>query len=151
MLRVGKQGGTAFALMLIGGILACNPEGDHGINTEGNSTPTKPIFQRIPPPTPAKYANVGDAIDWLNPYVTVQASGAYIISPQLPRERVRVPIESVLAVLAGLPDAAWPYGRVVAVSYLGPMAVGDGPKAQQNFLYLKREFERNGITVDLWP
>ncbi|MEO8725179.1 MAG: hypothetical protein ABI383_03570, partial [Acidobacteriaceae bacterium] len=110
----------------------------------------KSLSQRIPAPDPAKYANISDGIDWLNPYVVVHANQAEIISHQVPRERISIPVGEVLSELKSLPNSAWPYGRVVALSESGPQ-VGDIAKIRSNLIYLKQELERNGVTVDLWP
>src|SRR5262244_3222943 len=78
---------------------------------------SKPLQNRIPKSDPKKYQAIQDANDWKNPFLVIRPEGVEIrgITP-LGRG---IPVDAVFGILEGLPDSAWPYGLIVAVSNVG--------------------------------
>jgi hypothetical protein len=74
---------------------------------------------RIPAPIAAKYKDIRDAKDWLNPKVTIREEGVEVVSHGLPTGRKTVPVAALRALVIGLPAADWRYGRVVLASDIG--------------------------------
>ena len=98
---------------------------------------------------PAKYRGVRDAKDWKNPYLVVRPTGVQILG--VTSLEPGVAVESIAAVLAGLPRSAWPYGLVVAVQDVSVQAPGDAPRIRANREKLLRILKQLGVAVDLWP
>lgn len=110
------------------------------------------LRQRIPKPDPKKYASIKDGSQWKNPYLIVGPEGIEIIVG-VTRDGRRISLDSVVKALESLPDSAWPYGLVVAVSENGivsPATTGD-PQTEASQLGLIRLLKQQGIAVDLWP
>src|SRR3954453_17215472 len=77
--------------------------------------PTLPLQEqlraRIPEREPAKYRKVQDAESWKNPFLTITREG---VDLHFQGERIAGPLSVLARTVAGLPDSAWPYGRVIA-------------------------------------
>lgn len=71
------------------------------------------ILQSIPPADAGQYDRVSNMKDWRNPYLIVRSDGVALYDSADSAELTVKPQE-VLAELARLPAADWPYGRVVA-------------------------------------
>jgi hypothetical protein len=72
----------------------------------------------IPEPTPEKYRSLIHMKGWRNPYLIIRADGVGLLDPDDHLERILKPGELTQA-LGNLPQSAWPYGRVVAVTENG--------------------------------
>jgi hypothetical protein len=72
-------------------------------------------IQAVPAPDPGKYRDVRETKAWRNPYLIVKADGVALLDVANNEEHIMHPDE-VTRKLAQLPDSAWPYGRVVAVT-----------------------------------
>jgi hypothetical protein len=72
----------------------------------------------IPEPTPEKYRSLVHMKGWRNPYLIIRADGVGLLDPDDHLERILKPGELTQA-LGNLPQSAWPYGRVVAVTENG--------------------------------
>jgi hypothetical protein len=114
-------------------------------------TGTSPLRNRIPPPSPNKYRSVGDARDWQNPYLMVQANGIDARPISAATDAPTMSPADVVAYLEKLPSIAWPYGLVVAVSENGVRAPGDNARIKRNREKLVRLLEEAGVKVELWP
>jgi hypothetical protein len=75
------------------------------------------LLQAVPAADPAKYQHV-EMRSWRNPYLLLRADGVALLDIADNAEIVLKPDE-MLAALAHLPAASWPYGRVVAISAIG--------------------------------
>lgn len=84
----------------------------------------------IPPPAKPRYMAVASSTHWQNPFLTIQQKTVELRIPAPPmrtrrasRRRRNAPLwktttvtpDALPAALAALPQANWPYGRVVAV------------------------------------
>jgi len=84
------------------------------------SKPQTVFPNTIPPANKALYAVILDMAQWKNPYLTIRPEGvemrgtAGVFAP-----------EEIGKKLEKLPLAAWPYGRIVAVSEIGIRSRGD--------------------------
>ena len=76
------------------------------------------VLQAIPPSDPAQYERIADTKKWRNPYLIVRPDGVALYDSADNAEIILKPDE-VIAALARLPEANWPYGRVVAVEAVG--------------------------------
>ena len=109
------------------------------------------LRQRIPKSDPKKYSSISDGSQWKNPYLIVGTEGIEIIVG-VTRDARRISVDSVVRALEGLPESAWPYGLVVAVSENGIVSPTTGdPQTEANQARLIRLLKQQGIAVDLWP
>ena len=109
-----------------------------------------PLRNRISKPDQKKYQAIRDEQDWQNPKMFVRPTGIEVIGITPPAQGI--PAESVPDVLEHLPDSAWPYGLVVAVSDIDLLSSRkDIPRIEANRTKLLKTLKRHGIVVDLWP
>lgn len=109
-----------------------------------------PLPNRIPKADPKKYLAIRDGQGWQNPKMFVRPEGIEVVGVT-PAAR-GIPAESVPDVLERLPDSAWPYGLVVAVSDVGVIGSRkDLPRIQANRIKLLKILRHYGIVVELWP
>jgi hypothetical protein len=71
---------------------------------------------RIPPADPRKYRNVRDASNWNNPHLMITSEGFDL---RFHGGQLNGPLSILARTIVGLPDSAWPYGRVMAASESG--------------------------------
>lgn len=108
---------------------------------------TLPIEQRLPARIPAadsaKYRTVRDVGHWKNPYLTVTRDGFDL---RFQSGRTFGPLAVLARTLVGLPDSAWPYGRVIAGAENGIRASGnvDDALINKNKQEADGDFERIG-------
>jgi hypothetical protein len=79
------------------------------------------VLQAIPAADPAQYDRIQDMKQWRNPYLIVRTDGVALLDSVDSAEILLKPDE-LLAALARLPGANWPYGRVVAAAEIGVRA-----------------------------
>ena len=77
-------------------------------------------IEKIPAPDPAKYHSAHGTKSWRNPYLIVKPEGVALLDVANNLEHIMKPDE-LTQKLAQLPDSAWPYGRVVAVTESNPV------------------------------
>lgn len=71
-------------------------------------------LQAIPPADPHTFGKV-DVHAWKNPYLIVNPQGVVMLDVTNHEEKQFKP-EELAAALTRLPESAWPYGRVIAVT-----------------------------------
>ena len=76
-------------------------------------------IQAIPAADPSKSGNARVTNSWKNPYLIVKPDGVALLDVANNEEHILHPDE-LTRKLAQLPDSAWPYGRVVAVTESTP-------------------------------
>jgi hypothetical protein len=76
-------------------------------------------IQAIPAADPGKFHDAHITKSWKNPYLIVKADGVALLDVANNEEHIMNPDE-LTRKLAQLPDTAWPYGRVVAVTESTP-------------------------------
>jgi hypothetical protein len=109
-----------------------------------------PLPNRIPKADPKRYQAIRDGQDWQNPKMFVRPEGIEVIGITPPAHGI--PAESVPDVLERLPDSAWPYGLVVAVSDVGVIGSRkDIPRIQANRTKLLKILRQRGIRLEMWP
>jgi hypothetical protein len=64
---------------------------------------------------------------------------------------IRGPISTLASTVVGLPDAAWPYGRVLAASESGVQSTDSNELIKKNKEEADKILRELGITVDWWP
>src|SRR5215472_215109 len=115
---------------------------------------TLPIGQRlparIPRADPAKYKSVRDAALWKNPFLTITRDGFDV---RFQGGRMFGPLSVLARTLVGLPDSAWPYGRVIAGAENGVRAAGDADDAaiKRNRDEADKILRELGLVIDWWP
>jgi hypothetical protein len=72
-------------------------------------------LQAIPAADSAQYEHIQDMKKWRNPYLIVRTDGVTLYDASDNAE-ILLKTDEVLAALAKLPPANWPYGRVVAAA-----------------------------------
>ncbi len=85
-------------------------------------------IQAIPAANPAKFHDAHVTKSWKNPYLIVKPDGVALLDVANNEEHIMHPDE-LTRKLAQLPDSAWPYGRVVAVTESAPTG-SDHDKAE---------------------
>lgn len=113
---------------------------------------TLPISERLPTRVPLadlrKYQNVRDASKWKNPYLTIKSDGFDL---QFQGGRLHGPISWVARTVVGLPNSAWPYGRVIVAQENGIRSTDDGAKIRSNREAADKILKGLGLTVLWWP
>lgn len=105
----------------------------------------------IPPATPEKYRGMNDMKGWRNPYLIIRADGVALLDPENHLERILKPGELTQA-LGNLPPAAWPYGRVVAVTENGVRgSADDSVKIRQNRALVAGTLESMQVLINWIP
>jgi hypothetical protein len=105
----------------------------------------------IPPATPGKYRGMVDMKGWRNPYLIIRADGVALLDPENHLERILKPGELTQA-LGNLPPAAWPYGRVVAVTENGVRgSADDSVKIRQNRALVAGTLESMHVLINWIP
>jgi hypothetical protein len=101
-------------LLLLGIFMAaCSPQPSAAPAADPGS-----VLQAIPAADAAQYERIQDMKSWRNPYLIVRADGVALLDSADNAEIILKPDE-LLAALARLPAAKWPYGRVVAAAETG--------------------------------
>jgi hypothetical protein len=72
----------------------------------------------IPQVTEEQNRRLANTKVWRNPYLILRADGVALLDPDDHLERVLKP-EELTQTLGNLPQSAWPYGRIVAVTENG--------------------------------
>ena len=109
-----------------------------------------PLSARIPKPDPKKYQGILDAKDWKNPQLIVRSTGIEVIGVTPAGSGIAV--DSVLDALGHLPDSAWPYGLVVAISDTGLRgSKNENAPIHANRVKLLRILKQHSIAVERWP
>ncbi len=106
---------------------------------------------KIGPANPKKYKDVRDAKDWANPYLTVLANGIEVRATGLPGGSKIVPVGELWGTLAGLPVAAWPYGRVIAGQEIGIRSGNDDAAIKKNKAKAEKVLKALQVTAEWWP
>ena len=133
-------------------VLAACATGAISSAQQSRSVQTARLDARIGPADAQRYEPIRDGRDWQNPFLVIHRDGVEISSKR-PEGRVRVAVADVDHALIGLPVAAWPYGRVVAVkeiSLRAPDRLDDKPIAD-NLRATLDILNRLGVTVERWP
>jgi hypothetical protein len=111
-----------------------------------------PIKERIParisPADPGKYRNVQDASDWNNPFLVITSDGFNL---RFHGGQMHGPLSTLAQTVVGLPDSAWPYGRVVAASESGLQSIHGSGLIKRNREEANKILKELGVTVDWWP
>ncbi len=92
-----------------------------------------------------------DMKGWRNPYLIIRADGVALLDPDNHLERILKPGELTQA-LGNLPPAAWPYGRVVAVTENGVRgSADDSVKIRQNRALVAGTLESMHVLINWIP
>ena len=114
------------ALLLASVTLACNSQ-----QNAAKAPDPSAALQSIPTPDSAQYERMQDMKKWKNPYLIVRADGVVLYDSADSAEILLKP-DDLLAALAKLPAANWPYGRVVAAAEAVRKTDEDGVAIRRN-------------------
>jgi hypothetical protein len=121
----------------------------HAVVCPGASlTLNEQLPARIPPPNPDKYRHVRDASNWNNPYLLITSEGFYL---RFQGGQMRGPLSILARTVVGLPDSAWPYGRVLAASESGVQSTESSKLTKTNKEEADKILKELGLIVDWWP
>jgi hypothetical protein len=107
-------------------------------------------IQAIPPADLKKYREVENYRTWRNPYLLIRKDGVGLLDVTNNEEHW-IKLEELAEALAQLPPAAWPYGRVVAVSENGVRAIGDDVLIRKNRGIVLGTLESMHVLVSIGP
>jgi hypothetical protein len=108
-------------------------------------------IQAIPLASPEKYRGMRDMRNWRNPYLIIQTDGVALLDSDNHEEHLLKPTELAQA-LSNLPSAAWPYGRVVAVTENGLRgSADDDVKMRQNRALVVGTLENMHVLIKWVP
>ena len=125
------------------------PSGNH-FTLDVELDPANPLTQRIPSADPKKYQGIMDVKDWQNPYLIVRADGIEIVG--VSDGNSSPTIDAALAGLEGLPESAWPYGRVAAVRRNDTRGTElERSRIETNQNLLSTRLGDLGVIVGFWP
>jgi hypothetical protein len=116
----------AVSLLVPLGLAACS--GHNAPDPAAQEAAASARIQAIPATDSAKYQDVHERKFWRNPYLIVKPDGVALLDVANSEEHIMHPNELTRR-LAQLPDSAWPYGRVVAVTENGGVGT-DHDKAE---------------------
>jgi hypothetical protein len=113
----------------------------------------------IPAADPAKYRSIKDAKQWQNPTITVNAASVLVSASVSSRpgevaggrNSVELPPNILERYLLALPSAAWPYGRVVALTQTGARSSSDSENVKRTLEQVRTTCDKLHIIVDVWP
>lgn len=117
-----------------------------GMLVAGETPALAAFHERIKAQDPRLYRKVRDAPDWKNPFLVARAGGIVI---NLYSKAVAA--DKLVSMLIGLPESAWPYGRVVALSEIAIQDGESAPRIGRHFNEAKKALETAGIDVVIWP
>jgi hypothetical protein len=106
------------------------------------------IPARIPPADPGRYRKVQDASNWNNPYLIITSEGFDL---RFQGGQMHGPLSILARTVVGLPDSAWPYGRVLAASESGVQSTDSSQLIKRNKDEADKILKELGVTVDWWP
>jgi hypothetical protein len=97
-------------------------------------------------------AEITDAQNWPNPFITVNPSSVTVAVHGASTVRQEMPLSNLAVYLKALPESAWQCGKVVAASENGLR----GPKTddaaiKENCSRLKDILRGLSIEIDWWP
>ncbi len=126
-------------------------------------------LSHIPLPTKSLYVNVREPGEWANPFISVDADyltlhvtmadantspvgeGSMLRPAAARRQELQIHLVDLPTALIALPDRAWQYGRVVAISE-SPLADRKRrPLVRRNVEAALQKLSDLGIVVDEWP
>lgn len=123
----------------------------------------------IPLPTKSLYINVHEPADWMNPFISVDAdyltlhvtmedanpsamgAGSMLRPTAARRQELQLRMADLPEALIALPDRAWQYGRVVAISESPVADRKRRPMVRRNVETAIQKLNDLGIVVDEWP
>jgi len=126
-------------------------------------------LDRIPLPTKSLYVDVHDAGAWANPFLSVEADsldlrvtladpnpspvgeGSMMRPTAARRQELQLRPTDLAEAVVALPDAAWRYGRVIAVAEAPGASPKDRPKIRRNVESAIQQLNDLGIVVEEWP
>jgi len=100
---------AAFIFLCVIGLLGCNRHSAPLANASGAT-----VLGSIPQADPHTFGKV-DVHSWKNPYLIVNPRSVVMLDVADHEEKQFKP-EDLAAALTRLPQSAWPYGRVIAVT-----------------------------------
>lgn len=125
-------------------------------------------FAHIPLPTKSLYINVHEPAQWMNPFISVDADhltlhvtmadanpstlgeGSMLRPTSARRQELQLRPAELTQALMALPDRAWQYGRVVAVSESPLADRKNRPMVRRNLEATIQRLNDLGIVVDEW-
>jgi hypothetical protein len=123
----------------------------------------------IPVPTKSLYVDVHEPGSWLNPFISVDANmitvrithkdanpsnlgqGTILRTESARRQEVQIQPDALTEALVALPDDAWHYGRVVAVSESPLANPKSRPQVRRNIEATMKQLNDLGVVVEEWP
>lgn len=110
-------------------------------------SPRKGPFSYIPPKNPELYSHARTWESWQNPSLLITNEGIFVNDS--PTE---TPVEDLLDKLASLPAAAWPYGRIVAISaFSGLTSRVDAEEQKEVVRRILDILKSADVDADVWP
>jgi len=109
------------------------------------------LDSRIGSAVRARYENVRDGKDWLNPNLSLCPSGAVDLIVHSVTHRSQVSLSELRASLVKLPVEAWPYGRIVAVGECSIGIPGDEQARREKRAAVVAILKELDVEIDLWP
>ena len=124
---------------------------------------------RISLPTKSLYINVHEPSAWANPFLSVGADtidlritltdanpseigkGTMLRPEAARRQELQIRSSELAEAIVALPDAAWRYGRVIAIAEVPGANPKDRPKIRRNVETAIQQLNDLGIVVEEWP
>jgi hypothetical protein len=108
-----------------------------------------PLNKRVPAANYELFREVRDSKQWKNPYLIVLRDGVEVVA--VTDKGSPVPVSAIRELLEGLPNSAWPYGRVLAVQDSSIQSQGDAQYINAKRKELLRLLRDLYIEVEPWP
>jgi hypothetical protein len=125
-------------------------------------------MELIPPPSKNRYMSVGSLDSWENPYLTVQGGmvtlhvlladantsdlgvGGMLRPTGARRQDLNIRVGELATALNAVPQASWPYGRVVAVEEAHNVPASARPEVRRNVETVMKTLNDLGVVAYEW-
>lgn len=125
-------------------------------------------MELIPPPTKSRYMAIKSLTSWSNPYITVQGGmltlhvmtadgntsglgeGGLLRPVDARRQNLNIRVSDLPTALNAVPEADWPYGRVVAVEEAHNIPTDARPQVRRNMEAAMQMLNDLGVVVYEW-
>lgn len=116
---------------LLGALALASCSGNQQPDAAAQAAAAVARIQAIPTANPAEYDKAAKK-GWANPYLVLKPDGVALLDVANHEEHL-LKANDFLQTLANLPASAWPYGRVVAITEIGPpRSAEDDVKIREN-------------------
>lgn len=160
---------AAFATLALPALTTgCNRASATALPSQQDVAAARQQIALVPPPSKSRYMAVRSISGWENPYLTVQANmstlhvtladanptqigvGGMLRPVSARRQDVTIRLADLPDALSAVPEASWPYGRVVAIEEAHGTPQSEEPAVRRNVENTLKTLNDLGVVVYDW-